>query len=151
MRAWEIISDGGIDALALNERASSSPGPGQVQVRMRANAINYRDLTTIEDPVPRGIAYPRIPNSDGAGDVVAVGEGVSSVAVGDRVASCFFANWQAGPISAAAMAGALGGAVDGVLAEEVVLTETGVIPFPVHLIPTAQNSDSQGIPFLGWM
>ena len=133
MRAWEIVSDGGIDALALNKRASLMPGPGQVQVRMHANSINYRDLTTIEDPVPRAIPYPRIPNSDGAGEVMALGDGVSSVAVGDRVASCFFQHWQAGPISAAAMASALGGALDGVLAEEAVLAETGVVPFPAHL------------------
>ncbi len=133
MRAYEIVSDKGPAALALTERPAPSPGPGEVLVRMRANAINYRDLATIEDPVARGLPYPRIPNSDGAGEVVAVGPGVTSVAPGDRVASCFFQAWRDGPIDQAAMDSALGGALDGVLAELVVLKEAGVIPVPDHL------------------
>lgn len=133
MRAYEIVGDGGVDALALNERPSPRPGPGEVLVRMRANSINYRDLVTIENAAARGISFPLIPNSDGAGDVVAVGDGVTGVAPGDRVASCFFQDWSAGPIQAAAMASALGGALDGVLAEEVVLKAGGVIPLPDHL------------------
>lgn len=133
MRAYEIVGDGGVDALALNERPSPRPGPGEVLVRMRANSINYRDLVTIENAAARGIPFPRIPNSDGAGDVVAVGDGVTGVAPGDRVASCFFQDWSAGPIQAPMMASALGGALDGVLAEEVVLKAGGVIPLPDHL------------------
>ena len=133
MRAYEIVGDGGVDALALNERPSPRPGPGEVLVRMRANSINYRDLVTIENAAARGIPFPRIPNSDGAGDVVAVGDGVTGVAPGDRVASCFFQDWNAGPIQAPMMASALGGALDGVLAEEVVLQAGGVIPLPDHL------------------
>lgn len=133
MRAYEIRGPDGIDALALAERDAPEPGAGQVRVRVRASAINYRDLATIEDPAPRGIRYPTIPNSDAAGEVVAVGEGVTSVAAGDRVASCFFQRWTDGAITPAAMASALGGAIDGVLAEEVVLSEYGVVPFPEHL------------------
>ena len=74
-----------------------------------------------------------MPNSDGAGDVTAVGPGVSGIAEGDRVAGCFFQDWAAGGISAAAMASALGGALDGMLAEEVVLDARGVVPVPAHL------------------
>lgn len=133
MRAYEIVSDGGVDALALNERQSPEPGPGELLVRMRASSINYRDLSTIEDPVPRGIPYPRIPNSDGAGEVIAVGDGVSTFKVGDRVAGCFFQDWQDGGITAPAMASALGGAIDGVLAEEVILQEGGTVHLPPHL------------------
>ncbi len=132
MRAWEIVSGGGVDTLNLTERPSPVPGPGQVQVRMNANSINYRDLATVEDPVSRKLPFPTVPNSDGAGVVTAVGEGVS-LAPGDRVTSCFFAAWTAGEISAAAMASALGGARQGVLAEEVVLSEKGVIRTPDHL------------------
>ena len=133
MRAWQIVSDRGIDALKLAEVASPEPGPGAVRVRMRANSINYRDLLTVRDPAGRKLPYPRIPNSCGAGEVTALGAGVTGVEVGDRVASCFFQNWSDGSCSAEAMASALGGALDGVLAEEVVLTAGGVIPIPAHL------------------
>ncbi|MEM7057514.1 MAG: NAD(P)-dependent alcohol dehydrogenase [Pseudomonadota bacterium] len=133
MRAWQIVGDGGVDGLHLAEVDTPDPGPGEVRVAMRANSINYRDLTTIEDPVSRGLPYPTVPNSDGAGDVVAVGPGVTEVKVGDRVTSCFFADWEAGECSPEAMASALGGAQQGVLAEEVVLPARGVIPIPGDL------------------
>jgi NADPH:quinone reductase-like Zn-dependent oxidoreductase len=133
MKAWEIVSDGGIDALACNERATPEPGPGEVLVRMRANSINYRDLATVLNPVARGLPYPRIPNSDGAGEVVATGPGVTRWKAGDRVAGCFFQDWSAGGITAPAMATALGGALDGVLAEEAVLREGGLVAVPDHL------------------
>lgn len=132
MRAWEIIKGGGVDTLNLAKRETPEPGPGQVRVRMNANSINYRDLTTIEDPISRKLPLPTVPNSDGAGVIAAVGEG-SSWSVGDRVTSCFFEDWTAGEISAAAMASALGGARQGVLAEEVILPAHGVIATPDHL------------------
>jgi len=133
MKAWEIVSEAGIESLALNERPTPQPGPGEVLVRIRASSINYRDLSTIENPEARGIPYPRIPNSDGAGDVVAVGPGVTRWARGDRVAGGFFQGWQSGPITPSAMATALGGPIDGVLAEEVVLQETGLVAIPEQL------------------
>ncbi len=133
MKAWEIVSDGGIDALALNARETPRPGPGEVLVRMRASSINYRDLSTVEDPKPRNIPYPRIPNSDGAGEVVETGPGVTGWQKGDRVAGCFFQDWRAGPITADAMATALGGPIDGVLAELVVLRACGLVAAPDHL------------------
>lgn len=133
MKAWQIVSDRGIDALELNDVAARTPGPGEVAVRLRANSINYRDYLTITDPVSRKLPYPRIPNSDGAGDVTAVGAGVTGVKIGDRVASCFFQRWTDGQCSADVMASALGGALDGVLAEEAVLSANGVVPIPEHL------------------
>lgn len=133
MKAYEIISPEGIDALALAERPQPVPGPGQVLVRLRASSINYRDLLNILDPPARGIAYPRIPNSDGAGEVVEVGPVVTRFAAGDRVAGCFFQRWPAGGITAEAMASALGGALDGLLAEYAVLEEDGLVAIPEHL------------------
>ena len=133
MRAWEIVSDSGVDALALNNRPMPEPGPGQVLIKVQASSVNYRDLSTIEDPVSRNLPYPTIPNSDAAGEVVAVGDGVDDITVGDRVMSCFFQDWEAGPISSTAMASALGGAKPGVLAEYAVLNACGVIPAPKHL------------------
>ena len=133
MKVWQIVGDGGIDALELAERPSPEPAPGQVRIRVRANSINYRDLSTVRAPGQRGFSFPRIPNSDGAGEVAAVGAGVSGIAAGDRVAGCFFQSWAAGGISAAVMASAQGGALDGMLAEEVVLNAGGVVPVPAHL------------------
>ena len=133
MKVWQIVGDGGIDTLEMAERPSPEPGPGQVRVRVLANSINYRDLNTVRAPGRMGLAFPRIPNSDGAGDVAMVGAGVSGIAVGDRVAGCFFQNWAAGGISAAAMASAQGGPIDGMLAEEVVLNAHGVVPIPAQL------------------
>jgi NADPH:quinone reductase-like Zn-dependent oxidoreductase len=133
MRAYEIVSDCGVDALALNQRQASQPGKGEILVALRASAINYRDLSTIEDPVPRGIGFPRIPNSDGAGEVIAVGAGVTRFKTGDRVAGCFFQNWSDGRISAAAMASAMGGPIDGILAEQALLNETGTVHIPDHM------------------
>jgi NADPH:quinone reductase-like Zn-dependent oxidoreductase len=133
MRAYEIIGAEGIDALRLAERPTPQPGPGEVLVRVRASSINYRDLSTILDPTSRALPYPRIPNSDCAGEVLAVGPSVTRFQPGDRVAGTFFPGWDDGPITAEAMASALGGAQDGVLAEEVVLAELGLVHVPAHL------------------
>ena len=132
MRAYEILSDGGVDALALNERPDPVPGAGKILVGVRASAINYRDLSTIENPVARGIPYPRIPNSDCAGEVLEVGPGVTRFKVGDRVAGCFFQDWVDGEITATAMASALGGPREGVLAEMALFAERGVVSIPQH-------------------
>ena len=133
MRAIEIRSADGIDALHLADRPSPEPGTGEVLVRMRAVSLNYRDLMTVQDPEGRRLPYPRIPNSDGAGEVVAIGAGVSRFRPGDRVAGCFFQRWSGGEITPEAMASALGGALDGVLAEEVLLSEDGLVMVPEHL------------------
>ena len=133
MRAWQIQTTEGPDGLKLAELSLPNPGPGEVRVRLRANAINYRDLSVISDPAVRGIELPRIPNSDGAGEVLAVGAGVTGFAPGDRVAGCFFQNWIDGPCSAEAMASAMGGEIEGVLAEERSLRADGLVKIPDHL------------------
>ncbi len=133
MRAWEIVSGDGVDALNLADRPMPEPGPGQVAIKVHASSINYRDLTTIEDPISRGLPFPTVPNSDAAGEVTAIGAGVTKFQIGDKVMSCFFEDWAGGPISKAAMDSALGGARQGVLAEQVVLDAGGVISMPGHL------------------
>ncbi len=133
MRAWEIISDAGVDGLNLSDRAVPYPGPGEVLIKVAASSINYRDLTTIEDPVSRRLPFPTVPNSDAAGQVAAIGAGVDQFKVGDRVMSCFFEDWVEGEISEAAMASALGGARQGVLREYIALDQSGVIATPDHL------------------
>ncbi|HEX3758432.1 MAG TPA: NAD(P)-dependent alcohol dehydrogenase [Kofleriaceae bacterium] len=131
MRAYEIQPREGFDALTLVDRAAPALGPTDVRVRVRAVSLNYRDLT-----IARGAAKrkaPVIPASDGAGEVVEVGAAVTRHKVGDRVAGSFFPRWIDGAMSEQAHAAALGGSVDGMLAEEVVLPEPAWVKLPARL------------------
>lgn len=132
MRCWEIRSFGE-DGLAEGERPDPTPGPGEVLVRVRAAALNYRDLMMLRGHYNPRLGLPRVPLSDGVGTVEAIGPGVEELAVGDRVASCFFQRWADGEITARAGRSALGGEIDGVLAQRVVLRAEGVIRPPEHM------------------
>ena len=99
MKKYQIISDSGIDDLQLVEADVPSVGELDVLVRMKASSINYRDLATIENPTPRNISFPLVPNSDGVGEVIEVGSKVTRVAVGDRVCGIFFQSWVDGEIT----------------------------------------------------
>jgi len=133
MKAYEIRDSFGIDNLKLSDRPDPSPGHGQIIVRVKASSLNYRDFMTVKNGGALGIQGPRIPCSDGAGEVIKVGSGVTRVKVGDRVASIFFQNWLAGDILPHHFTSALGGAVDGMLAEQVVLHEDGVVTIPDYM------------------
>jgi len=133
MKAYVIAEGQGLDALQLRDRDVTKPGPGEILVRMKASSINYRDFLTINHAAARGITEERIPNSDGAGIVEEVGAGVTSYKSGDRVVGCFFQDWVSGSITPKTMASALGGPIDGVLAEYVVFKENGLLPMPEHL------------------
>ncbi len=133
MRVFEIKDTFGIDNLVLSERPEPSPGHGQIIVKVRAVSLNYRDILVIKGLYNPKIPLPLIPFSDGAGDVVYVGDGVKRIKIGDRVAGIFMQNWLAGKVSEAKTKPALGGDVDGMLAEYVVLHEDGVVQIPEHL------------------
>ncbi len=132
MRAWQITKFG-IDSLDFVERPTPTPGPGEVLVGVRAVSFNYRDLMMVTGKYNPRLRLPRIPCSDGAGEVVAVGEGVTAWKAGDRVTGIFMQNWLDGPLTSARSAGALGGDVDGMLADFVVLQEAGLVSIPEHL------------------
>jgi NADPH:quinone reductase-like Zn-dependent oxidoreductase len=133
MRTYELRGQG-VGALAMTERPTPRPGVGQVLVRMRATSLNYRDLLIAKGRYGRSAPrLPLVPLSDGAGEVVEVGAGVTRLKPGDRVASSFFQKWIEGPFDAEKAASALGGAIDGVLSELVVLEEGGAVKFPASL------------------
>jgi NADPH:quinone reductase-like Zn-dependent oxidoreductase len=133
MKAYEIRDSFGIDNLKLSDRPDPSPGHGQIIVRVKASSLNYRDFMTVKNGGALGIQGPRIPCSDGAGEVIKVGPGVTRVKIGNRVASIFFQNWLAGDIQSQHFSSALGGPIDGMLAEQVVLSEDGVVQIPDYM------------------
>ncbi|HJX28747.1 MAG TPA: alcohol dehydrogenase catalytic domain-containing protein, partial [Thermoanaerobaculia bacterium] len=96
MKAWEIQGGFGLDKLTLAERPDPRPGPGQVLIRVRAVSLNYRDLLTVGGQYNPKQKLPLIPCSDGAGEVVEVGDGVTRVKPGDRVCGIFAQRWIAG-------------------------------------------------------
>jgi NADPH:quinone reductase-like Zn-dependent oxidoreductase len=123
----------GIDSLEFAQRPVPEPGPGEVLVKIHAVSLNYRDLMMVKGLYNPNLKLPRIPCSDGAGQVEAVGAGVTLWKPGDRVAGIFMQNWLEGAPTAAKTKGALGGDIDGMMAEYVVLKETGLVAVPGHL------------------
>jgi NADPH:quinone reductase-like Zn-dependent oxidoreductase len=133
MRVVEVAGAFGLENLRLAERPDPSPGPGEVLLRMRAASLNFRDVLTVEGTYNRKQKLPLIPCSDGVGEVAAVGDGVSRVAVGDRVCPIFAQRWIAGEPTRERLRSTLGGPLDGTLAERMVLSEEGVVRVPEHL------------------
>ena len=134
MRAYRITG-AGFDNLKLVEEERPAPGAGEVLVRMRACSLNFRDLMQVNYASIPSPAQPRpfIPLSDGVGDVVEVGAGVGRVAAGQRVMGNFHPGWIYGPARTLDYGAALGGGVDGMLAEYRVLPQDGVVPVPDYL------------------
>jgi NADPH:quinone reductase-like Zn-dependent oxidoreductase len=134
MRAYLLPKGGaGIDALATVDRPTPKPLYRQMLLKVAACSLNFRDLGIVRGTYRMPVRENLIPLSDGAGEVVEVGPGVTRVKAGDKVASCFFQRWPGGEMTPEAGTSALGGAIDGMLAEYVVLEEDGVVKIPEHL------------------
>lgn len=133
MKLYELQHKSGFDSVTAAERPDPQPGPGEVAVAVKACSLNFRDLLVARGAYGAPPPLGRIPLSDGAGEVVAVGAGVTRVKNGDRVAGIFMQGWLGGGITAEAAGTALGGAIDGMLAQRVVLSEQGVVKIPAHL------------------
>ena len=132
MKAWRIVQFG-VDQLEQVETALPAPGPGDVLMRIHAVSLNFRDLLMVKGHYNPKLALPRIPCSDGAGEIVEVGSEVHGWKVGDRVAGIFMQNWLDGQMSSAKTHGALGGDIDGMLAQYVALPAEGIVAIPESL------------------
>ena len=133
MRQATIDGAFGIDNVVWREVAEPQPGPGQVLVSMRAVSLNYRDYLVATGRYNPKMPLPRVPMSDGAGEVIGLGAGATKFSLGDRVAGIFMQSWLSGPYRDVYGKSALGGAIDGVLAEQIVFGEDGLIAVPSHL------------------
>ncbi len=131
MKAYEIHPREGLEALVTVDRPSPPLGPDDVRVRVKAVALNYRDLVMVKGAKAR--KAPIVPLSDGAGEVLEVGTRVTRWKPHDRVAGAFFPTWLDGQLSDFHHSRALGGGQDGMLAEEVVLPESAWVRLPAHL------------------
>ena len=132
MRAYQL-PQAGIESLAKVDLPMPKPAHRQVLVKVAACSLNFRDLAIVLGRYRMPVKANVVPLSDGAGEVVEVGPGVTKVKAGDRVAGTFFQRWPGGRASANTQASALGGSIDGMLTEYVVLEEEGVVKLPAHL------------------
>jgi NADPH:quinone reductase-like Zn-dependent oxidoreductase len=132
MKVYEVTTGStSLDGLRKAERPEPQPGPGEVLIRVRATSLNYRDHMVVMGRYFSAVERETIPLSDGAGEVVAIGSGVSRFKTGDRVAGTFFQVWNDGPRTR--FYPALGVPLDGMLAEYVALHEDGVVAIPPGL------------------
>lgn len=133
MLAYHITPGANIQSLARHEIASRRPQGSEVRIRVRAVALNYRDIMVARGNYPLPENKPVIPCSDLAGEVVELGADATRFRVGDRVVATFFTQWLDGEISANKTHDSLGGAIDGTLTQEIVLHEDALTTFPEEL------------------
>ncbi len=132
-RRYELVSNGKGYDLVKGQEPAPQPGPDEVLLRVRAVSINRRDLGIRDLSYPVGGADHFTPLSDAAGEIVAVGAGVTEWKPGDRVTSAFFQNWSGGRLDLPAVLSALGSGGPGVFADHVVLSRHGVVRTPEGL------------------
>ena len=134
MRAYQLPKGGaGVDALVAVERPEPKPAHRQILVKVKACSLNFRDLAIARGSYRMPVRENVIPLSDGAGEVVEIGPGVTKFKIGDRVAGNFFQRWSGGKPAADVHKSALGGGIDGMLADYAVLEEDGAVRTPQHL------------------
>lgn len=133
MKAYEI-REFGIENLELVEREVPVPAAGEVLVKMHAASLNYRDVMIVEGTYNPRMRLPAVPFSDGAGEVTAVGDGVTKWTVGDRVCSVTIPAWIDGEPSVEKARSAIGaGRADGVLREYAAFDQEALVACPSHL------------------
>lgn len=119
MKVAALKTPGGLDKIVIETRPEPTAGPGEILVRVRASSLNFHDFAVVAGMIRT--ADGRVPMSDGAGEVVAVGQGVTRFSVGDPVLSTFFPNWPAGGPTLERLIGVPGDHADGFAAEYVAM------------------------------
>jgi len=134
MKVYEVEKGSeSLDGLKRTERPEPRPGAGEILVRMRATSLNYRDQAVVTGKYFGGaVQHNTVPLSDGAGEVVEIGAGVTRFVVGDRVAGTFFQGWIDGP-PLPVFPTALGSPADGTLAEYMVINQEDAVRIPGNL------------------
>ncbi|HEX8265652.1 MAG TPA: NAD(P)-dependent alcohol dehydrogenase [Pyrinomonadaceae bacterium] len=133
MKAYTTLGDG-IDRLRLIEQPVLEPKANGILVKMTAASLNYRDLLVVKGLEHWKPPAPRVPVSDGVGEIAAIGDNVSRWKIGDRVAGIFLPGWLDGELTKEKTVSSLGGAAaDGVLAEYVAFDEGAVVRIPNNL------------------
>lgn len=132
MRQWKVRPKHE-QPLVLEEAIRRDPGPGEVRIRMHAASLNFRDQLLLTGRYPTARDGPVVPLSDGAGEVIGIGSGVTRVKPGDRVTATTITNWIDGRFDPSMGSGSIGFAIDGWLSEEVVLPETALVVIPETL------------------
>ncbi|MEB2310731.1 MAG: NAD(P)-dependent alcohol dehydrogenase [Sorangiineae bacterium] len=133
MRAVTVSGAFGLDHLRIEERPEPEPGPGQVKLRMLAASLNFRDLRMVLGQYNPKQPLPFVPCSDGVGEVIALGAGVTRVKAGERVCPIFAPGYRAGRPTRARLRSTLGGPLDGTLVDYLVIDAEDVVPAPPHL------------------
>ncbi len=133
MNVWQATPPFGFQALRLIEQPRPVPGPHQVLIKVHAAALNYRDVEMASGTYQGQPQHAFTLLSDGAGEVVEVGAAVTRFSLGERVMGCFWQGWEAGRLGDSGAALPLGGPLDGMLGEYVLLDEHGVVRCPAHL------------------
>lgn len=136
MKAYQLQAGAGIAGLTLAQLPSRAPGHKEVRVRLDAAALNNRDLSFARGQFYNPPPHRIVPLVDGAGEVVAVGEGVTRFKTGDRVITNYYPNWIDGELTAAKVSGSFGAQYDGTLAEEIVAGEEAFVAAPRTLAAT---------------
>ena len=130
MQVYEIGAQTGLDSLTLAERATLVPQAGEAILRVRAVCLNHRDMLVLEGRYGAKRPETLIPVSDGVGEIVAIGDGVSNVAVGDRATCAHFVSWLGGPFAMSAFGHDIGITHDGWLAEQVRVPASALVKIP---------------------
>lgn len=130
MKVWQIGEQNGIGGLKLAERAEPKPPPGWALVAIKASSLNRRDIMMVDGKYGAARPQTRIPLSDGAGEVIALGEGAAGIGVGDRVTATHFTDWRDGTFDPAYFAVDLGSTIDGTLGERVLIPAHCLLKIP---------------------